>query len=74
MAEDQPGGRRSAYRACRLENGTVLLCNPDWGYSLALTAEAIDLQRRQGKLAVLSNRAIFDEAADRAFRQLSAAT
>lgn len=56
------------------KNGTVLLCNPDWGYSLALTAEAIDLQRRQGKLAVLSNRAIFDEAADRAFRQLSAAT
>ena len=56
------------------KNGTVLLCNPDWGYALALTAEAIDLQRRQGKLTVLSNRAIFDEAADRAFRQLSAGT
>lgn len=53
------------------KNGTALLCNPDWGFALALTAEAIDHLRRQGKLSVLSARAIFDEAADRAFRQLA---
>lgn len=51
--------------------GITLLSNPDWGFALCATAAYLDGARRAGQLQIVSNRAIFDLAAQQALSQLT---
>ena len=52
--------------------GNVLLCNPDWGFGIAVGSAVLERQLRQGQARVVSGQRIFDIAAERALKQLAA--
>ncbi len=52
--------------------GNVLLCNPDWGFGIAVGSAVLERQLRQGQARVVSGLRIFDIAAERALKQLAA--
>ena len=52
--------------------GTVVLFNPEWAYALALAPALLEQQLRDGRARLLTARALFDEAAQRALAQIAA--
>ncbi|MEF8700168.1 MAG: DUF1631 family protein [Candidatus Accumulibacter sp. UW26] len=50
---------------------TVLLCNPDWGYAVAIARETLDQQLRTGRAQIASRIALFDAAAERALSRFN---
>ncbi len=51
-------------------SGTVLLFNSDWGYAVALAPSLLEQQLRAGRARIVSESALFDEAAERALGQI----
>jgi hypothetical protein len=47
-------------------SATVLLCNPDWGYAVAIDRGTLDQQLRTGHAQIASRIALFDAAAEHA--------
>ena len=50
----------------------TLLYNPDWSFALAISFGYLDQAKRNGKLQIVSDRSIFDLAAQQALNQLTA--
>jgi hypothetical protein len=52
-------------------SGTVLLFNSDWGYAVAMAPSLLEQQVRDGRARIVSESALFDEAAERALVQIA---
>lgn len=52
-------------------SGTVLLFNTDWGYAVAMAPSLLEQQFRTGRARIVSESALFDEAAKRALGQIT---
>jgi hypothetical protein len=52
-------------------SGTVLLFNTDWGYAVAMAPSLLEQQFRTGRARIVSESALFDEAAERALGQVA---
>ena len=51
--------------------GTIVLFNNDWGYAVALAPRQLEQQLRSGQARVVSESALFDEAAKIALKQIA---
>ena len=45
--------------------------NSDWGYAVALAPSLLEQQLRAGRARIVSESALFDEAAERALGQIA---
>jgi len=52
-------------------SGTVLLFNTEWGYAVALASSLLEQQLRAGRARIVSESALFDEAAERALGRIA---
>jgi hypothetical protein len=53
------------------KSGSTLIFNPDWGYAIAVAPAVLAQQLRDAQAEVVSSRAIFDLAAERALSQMA---
>ena len=51
--------------------GTIVLFNPEWAFAVAVAPGALEQQIRDGQARVVSDCAVFDEAAQRALQQMA---
>jgi hypothetical protein len=67
-----PDGENLCGRHCGgiPRSGTILLFNGDWGFAVALPPTLLEQQLRDGHARVVSGRSFFDEAAERALRNM----
>ena len=68
-----PDGERLCGRLCWQGSpfGTVLLFNAEWGFAVALAPSFLEQQLRGGQARVVSESALFDDAAKRALSQIA---
>ena len=68
-----PDGDRLCGRHCGQipASGTILLFNNEWGYAVAMAPSLLEQQRSDDRARVVSGTLLFDEAAERALKEMA---